>query len=133
MSEPVLSPHSATPLAIVRGGRPDPGTLFDGRDFVPQRCAQAVAETEIIRVHHDGRLFRYVEGVYRPDADPTIRVSVRELLGESFRKRHAEEVVAWFRAHPPTIGDSKPAQFINCRSGLLDWASMTLRVATRLF
>jgi P4 family phage/plasmid primase-like protien len=87
---------------------------------VPALAADALGDG-IIRRGHDGRLYRYENGLYRPDGEDYLRARCRELLGHDFKRHYVEEVIGWFRMQLSTIGDRPPLQYINVRNGLLDW------------
>jgi P4 family phage/plasmid primase-like protien len=87
---------------------------------VPALAADALADG-IIRRGHDGRLYRYNNGLYRPDGEDYLRARCRELLRRDFKRHYVEEVIGWFRMQLPTIGDRSPLAYINLKNGLLDW------------
>lgn len=101
--------------------------FFDEKGhFVPARLGAYLIDESTIRVGHDRRLWRYFNGVYRPDGDDWAKCRTRELVGDRFRRNHLEEVAAWLRAQLPSIGHNPPHKYLNCVSGLLDWKSGTL-------
>ncbi len=104
------------------------GDLFtkDEGLIVPQLC-EAIASVVPIKLGLDGRLYRYVGGVYRGDRDAYVKGQVKVVLGERFKKRHMEEVLAWFRAGVPEIGGDLPAGLVNVGNGILDLARLKLR------
>jgi P4 family phage/plasmid primase-like protien len=101
-------------------------TFFGKEGLNVQRLAVEIADGARLVLGHDGRLYRYLGGVYRPDGDTYVRVRTRELLGERCKRRHFDEVLAWFRAHYPAVGERPPARWINCTNGLLDWHTLQL-------
>lgn len=112
--------------------KPAAGAAFFDRHegFVPDRAARKISEATPIRLGSDGRLYRYTNGVFRSDGDHHVQHLVRELLGEKCRRRHADEVIAWFKAGEATITDQPPADIINCTNGLLQWRTGTLKPHT---
>jgi putative DNA primase/helicase len=101
--------------------------FFDGSEFVPARLGEHLLEEASIRLGQDRHLWRYENGVYRPDGDEWARQRTRELVGNQFRRNHLEEVIAYLRAQLPSLGPEPHQQFINCRNGLLDWQTGRLR------
>jgi putative DNA primase/helicase len=119
---------SADPVARIRnrvaeGGQviPLPAAAFvdDHNHIVPSRLAEAIREADHVRVGHDGRLWRYEAGVYRPDGDRHVAGRVRELLGERFGRRVADEVQTYLRSFPVTVTAEPSTTYINCANGLL--------------
>ena len=76
-----------------------PSLLFtkDGR-FIPARCGAYLTTEATILLSRDRRLWRYVGGVFRPDADDWIAERVRDLVGEKFQRQQIDQVTAWLRA-----------------------------------
>src|SRR5260370_13978976 len=97
--------------------------FFSEQGFVPARLGQRLADEGRVLLGHDGRLYRYSDGVYRPDAAGWAAGQVRELLGERFRRRHLDEVLSWVRATEPIVPLQQATQIINLNSGLLDWST----------
>src|SRR5207245_8695117 len=100
--------------------------LFHQGRFVPARLGTRLVREGRILLGHDRRLWRYTDGVYRPDADDWARQRTRELVGDRFRRNQIEEGLAYLRAQLPTLGHRPPPQFINCTNGLLDWKTGVL-------
>lgn len=94
--------------------------------FIPPRLGARLMKEASIRLGNDHRLWRYVGGVYRPDGEEWARHRTRVVLGERFRKRHVEEVIAYLGSQLPSLGQEPVTQFINCTNGLLDWQTGTL-------
>jgi len=101
--------------------------FFSEQGFVPARLGQRLADEGRVQLGHDGRPYRYLEGVYRPDAASWAAGQVRDLLGERYRRRHLDEVMSWLKATQPTIPLEQPIEFLNLNSGLLDWSSGNVR------
>lgn len=99
------------------------GKFFDRNKLVVKRLADHIADDTPVALGHDGRLYRYVDGVWRSDGEAHVRRRVRDLLGDRFVRRHQDEVLAYFRADHAVIGDDQPARWINVPNGLLDWRS----------
>jgi putative DNA primase/helicase len=92
---------------------------------VPELAADAQGDT-IIRRGRDGRLYRYADGVYRPDGEDYLRARCRDLLGGDFKRHYVEEVIGWFRMQLPTIDHAPDSRFINVTNGLVDWRTGVL-------
>jgi P4 family phage/plasmid primase-like protien len=101
---------------------PSGASFFDdhGSLIVPA-LGDVIGERGPVALGHDGLLYRYSEGVYRRDGEAFVRVQVRELLAQRFKRRHTDEILAYLRAQYPTVGDAQPAEFVNVRNGLLRW------------
>src|SRR5262249_9765895 len=100
---------------------------FDERGrFVPAWLGEHLLTEAPIHLGRDRRLWRYTDGVYRPDGDDWAKARVRELVGDAFRRQQLEQVIAWLRARLPTLRHQPPLHLINCRNGLLDWRTGTL-------
>lgn len=106
--------------------RHNANTFFGESGLVVPQLGAAIREMGNLRVGSDGRLWRYVNGVYRPDGDTFARVSVREILGERCRRRHFSEVLEWLRADFASLGEWPPEHLVNVANGLLDWRTLKL-------
>ena len=94
--------------------------------FIVADLGDVVRDELHIERGRDGRLWHYDEGVYRPDGDDAIRERVRQILGERWRKRHGDEVVAWLHTWPVAISERPPEHLFNVTNGLLDWRTGVL-------
>jgi len=83
-----------------------------------------------VRVGQDGRLWRYVDGVYRSDGDRFARIAAKRLLGDRSKRRHADELIAWLVADEITVTDRHPPRFLNVANGLLDPETLELEAHT---
>ncbi len=54
------------------------------------------------------------------------RARLRQLLGEKFRRRHADELEGWLRAELPSLPTTPPRDYLNLPDGLLDWRTGVL-------
>jgi len=99
----------------------------EGGKFVPAWAGDLLTRECRIVLGHDRRLWRYVDGVYRPDGDDWARARLKTLVGERFRRNQLEEVSVFLRAQLPTLGHTPVTEVINCQNGLLDWATGTLK------
>jgi putative DNA primase/helicase len=112
-----------------RRGRHEEARKFfdkDGR-FVPAWMGKHLLAEASIRLGHDRRLWRHADGVYRPDGDDWAKDRIRRLVEDAFRRQQLEQVSSWLRAQLPSLGHQPPLEFINCRNGLLEWATGKLR------
>jgi putative DNA primase/helicase len=103
------------------------GEFFDpDGGFVPQRLGEHLNDECRIARGKDGRLWRYREGVYRPEGLDYAARRTRELLGDRFRKRHWLEVRCWLEADEPVIGVEADPDWLNLPNGRLHWRTGTL-------
>lgn len=107
---------------------PDDWFDNDGR-FIPAIVGRYIKGCLHTRLGEDGRLWRYDHGVYRPDADGTVREMVRKALGDRFKKYHLDQTLAWLNAEQASPFNIDP-DTINCANGLLDWRTGELRPHT---
>lgn len=103
------------------------GEYFGEQGFVPARMGQRLQDEGRIRIGIDGRLYRFMDGVYRPDGEPWAASRVREVLGERFRRRHLEEVKSWLRAELASVYPQPDLNILNVKNGLLDWRTGQLQ------
>jgi len=109
---PVASPLVQLPAEV----------FFDQqRKLVTPRLGEVIRQAGHLCTGIDGRLWRYEEGVYRPDGTVFARAKVRQILAEECRRQHFDEVVAWLRAAEPEIDGSFDKQHLNVGNGVLDW------------
>ncbi len=95
--------------------------LFNGNQLVVARLGEIIRNEGDLQAGYDGRLWRYRTGVFRPDGDQWARSRVREILGDLVQRRHFDEILAWLRSFPPTIGDTPGTKYLNVANGMLDW------------
>ncbi len=103
----------------------DPSRFFSDSGLIVPLLGDAVRERGEIRVGIDGRLYRYAGGVFRGDGEAFARATVRQLLGERFRRRHQDEALAYLRAEFASITDRQLDGLINLPNGLLEWGGST--------
>jgi putative DNA primase/helicase len=77
-----------------------------------------------------GRLFVYLNGVYRPDGESYVQTRTAQLLGDRWTRKRADEVAGYLLATSPALWDRPPLDTVNVRNGLLDVASGRLREHT---
>jgi P4 family phage/plasmid primase-like protien len=102
-------------------GEVDPSRYFGRDGFQPSVLGSEVREAHKVRVGEGRRLYWYRDGVFRGDGRDLVEKLTRELLGERYRKRHAEEVLAWCRAEFAQIPTEPGTDLLNVRNGMLDW------------
>lgn len=91
------------------------------RKLVTPRLGEVIRQAGHICTGIDGRLWRYEDGVYRPNGEVFARDQIRTLLGEECRRVHFEEVMTWLRSFPPAITGDHSTQYLNVANGMLDW------------
>lgn len=79
-----------------------------------------------------GRLYRFRDGVYRPDGAAHVKRLVKGLLEVDHRTKNwsthlSTEVVEYIRVDAPTLWERPPLGTINVRNGLLDVETRVLR------
>lgn len=104
----------------------DPDRYFGKTGLQHATLRQAVLAPGPIAVGIGRTLWWYDTGVWRSNGEDEVRRRTRQLLGERWRKTHAEGIVSDLLADHTFIGDRPPAQWVNCRNGLLDWKTGTL-------
>jgi len=105
-----------------------------GSEFSPPTLGQYIESDGYLRIGPGKRLWRYVNGVYRPDGDEYIEQRVRDILHTDFRANRLREVKAWCEANTqhklkvdPEVEPSM--EFINVANGLLYWREEPPRLA----
>lgn len=77
----------------------------------------------------DGKVWAYLDGVWI-HGDRILRKRVVDLLGERYRRAHAETVESMVLAREPFINDTPARDYLNVVNGLLDWRTGQLRPHT---
>jgi putative DNA primase/helicase len=129
-----LSVAGSVSEASNNGHEPDDGyaagALF-GRDGLQvEDTARAVLAAGSIRAGLGHQLWRYHEGVWLPDGEDEVYRRTKRLLRNRWRKAHAVNVVEFLACEKPFITDEYPTQYVNTRSGLIDWRTGDLRPHT---
>jgi putative DNA primase/helicase len=107
------------------------GHLLSSLGLVRQ-LAEIIASTEAFAVDSaGGLLYRYSDGVYKPDGERHVKQAVKALLvasGESRRwsRYLSDEVLAYIAVDAPELWTEVPRNQINVLNGLLDLQSHTL-------
>ena len=103
---------------------PDADAFFavgaNGRTaFVPSRLGEHLrAEAPVATGGEELHVYR--GGAYRPGGDAHLRRRISELLGEKWRRPHADETVAFLRDSSPRLLECPPLDRVNCTNGVLD-------------
>ncbi|MFN8037889.1 MAG: phage/plasmid primase, P4 family [Acidimicrobiales bacterium] len=105
---------------------PDPTRYLGREGLLVSDIVDAVTSAGPIRTGLGRTLWYYRRGVWLPDGDAEVYRRTRVLLGNRWRRLHADTVVAWLAADEPFIGDTEPTEYLNTRSGLVDWQRGTL-------
>jgi putative DNA primase/helicase len=96
---------------------------------LPGKVLQVEGE---LQVGIDGRLYRYDGGVYNADGEAWARGRLRRLLGDRWKRGHADEVVSWLKATTPFIGTicTPGPGYLNVANGLLHLGTLELHPHT---
>jgi len=101
------------------------------KSFV-ETLADAILEKDSFARDKGDLLYLFQEGVYKPIAERFIKARVKALCVESRRSKDwspqlAEKVCEWIGTDAPQLWETPPLDTLNCRNGLLDVATRTLR------
>ncbi|MCB1290349.1 phage/plasmid primase, P4 family [Mycolicibacterium sp.] len=77
----------------------------------------------------DGKVWAYVDGVWI-HGERILRKRVVDLLGERYRRAHADTVESMVLAREPFINDQPARDYINVTNGLLHWRTGELKPHT---
>lgn len=101
---------------------PSRESLFESGGFVPPKLGRLAEEVGHLRLGPGGDLWRYENGVYRPDGEEWLAGFVRDRLTDEFRRNRLVEIRAWCHAHVSSKMPVQPSpELINVRNGLLRW------------
>jgi putative DNA primase/helicase len=96
-----------------------------------KEIADAICRNNHFAQDAGGKLYRYVEGVYRSDGSQQVRRLVKDLLecwklSGRWSSHRAEEVVEYIRVDAPLLWEKPPVNVINVLNGLLrvEWGAM---------
>jgi putative DNA primase/helicase len=123
-SQPIAPPNGGS------GGSADPGLI--------KELADAISSEHKFAQDHGGWLYRYADGVYKPDGEGHVKRTVKFLLeswGQTKRwsSGRADEVVEYLRVDSPLIWDRPPLGVVNVANGLLDVETGELKSHTSDF
>lgn len=111
-------------------GPPERGVFVKGKGFQIATAVRLVRADCQVAKGIDGRLWRYVDGVWRPDGGDWIAERVRRMIGHLYQHRHIAHVTSYFADSMAVIGnedDGPDTRAINLMNGMLDWLSGQLR------
>jgi putative DNA primase/helicase len=103
-------------------GRPDPDAFFDKNGLLAEDLAREVFSIGPLRVGEDMDFWSYHEGVWSHDKH-AVHARVARLLRNRYRNAHAENVAAMLRHRVKRIECGPISQYINCQSGMIEWAT----------
>jgi len=114
----------------VPGRDPALSALIESQGLT-KTLADAIKQGDHFARDGGGRLYRFSEGVYRPDADRHIKASVKAFLLEwlfsrDWTPRASEAVVEFIGVDAPTLWERPPLDVINVKNGLLRWRDRVL-------
>lgn len=94
--------------------------------FIPKRMGDYIlGQMPCKTLKANDRIYRYVDGVYREDGEPTIRAICRDLLGEHYSNKRLSEVIGYIKA--TTYIDNQPdTSILNLKNGILNPFTMEL-------
>jgi putative DNA primase/helicase len=125
------APHTAR-----TGHEPTPSAeaATPGKVRIPQ-LADAILSDHTFAQDVGGKLYIYVDGVYRPNGADVVKRQVKRLLSgwgqaDTWSSHKAEEVVEFIRVDAPRLWEELPSGTVNVLNGLLDVDTRTLRPHT---
>jgi P4 family phage/plasmid primase-like protien len=77
----------------------------------------------------DGKVWAYTDGVW-VHGDRILRSRVVDLLGERYRRAHADTMESMMQAREPFINDTPDTEYLNVENGLLQWRTGLLKPHT---
>jgi putative DNA primase/helicase len=101
--------------------------VFDDGRFIVSAAGELLRAEGHLCMGHDGRIYRYHEGVYVPDGEQWARERLVEILGRTWKRNYPEDVIAWLRAGPVFIQAQPSFEYVNVPNGLLVLRDRTLR------
>ena len=108
--------------------------FYIGEKFKPARLGKFILE-HYLTVYSDGQfLYRYDNGVYRPDGEEQFSLIAARLLGEDYKNHWVKEALQWVKT-TRVIQDKSlinpQDDLINVANGLLNWRTGELLPHTR--
>jgi putative DNA primase/helicase len=103
----------------------DPGPANRG-EFNARRLAGRLVTETPVAVAASRTLYVFREGAYRPNGEDNLRARITALLGDEWRKRRADETIAYLRDSAPRLWARPPRDRINVANGILDLGSRRL-------
>ena len=113
------------PAAVVATAGESEVITYDGRYFdrAGLRARTLLRDCELLgplASGIDGKVWAYVDGVW-VHGDRVLRSRVVDLLGERFRRAHADTIESMVQAREPFINDTPVTDYLNVENGLLEW------------
>ena len=108
--------------------------FYIGEKFKPARLGQFILDHHLT-VYSDGQfLYRYDNGVYRPDGEEKFNLIAAKLLGEDYKNHWVKEALQWVKTIRMIQDKSlinPQDDLINVANGLLNWRTGELLPHTR--
>jgi len=101
----------------------------DNGKFIPRQLAEQLRDETPVAVGGE-TLFTYLDGVYRPGGEASLRSRIADYLADQWRRSSADEVIAYLRDSSPRLWERPPLNIVNCRNGLLDVTNRQLKPHT---
>lgn len=119
--EPVHTEQKhAAPLII---DDPTPAELFDSGRLIVERLARYITQDLTTAKGHDGRIYAYMAGVYRPCEDE-LRYATHKALRDRAKAAHVDEVIRYLRdMHLSRLPETPDPAYINTPNCAVWWAS----------
>jgi len=116
--QPIAPPNGGS------GGNTDPGLI--------KELADAISSEDKFAQDRGGWLYRYADGVYKPDGEERVKRMVKFFLEswgqtKKWSSGRADEVVEYLRVDSPFIWERPPLDIVNVANGLLDVATGKLK------
>jgi Primase C terminal 1 (PriCT-1)/D5 N terminal like len=110
-------------------GKKEPGAELE--DGLIQRMAGAITATDSFARDAGGLLYHFADGVYKPTGRRFIEKRVKQLCEQqapkSWTPELATRVEGWIAVDAAELWECPPLDTLNCRNGLLDIGTRTLR------
>jgi len=119
-----LASEAGTPgsSSLQRDRRPDEAFAPGAAKFVPPKLGRRAEAEGHLRIGPGRSLWRYENGVYRPDGAEWLEGFVRTHLQDEYRENRMREVRSWCKANPEGRLPTQPdIRYINVANGILHW------------
>jgi putative DNA primase/helicase len=103
-------------------GRPDPDQFFDKNGLRVEDLAIEIFKIGPLRVGEDRDFWSYHEGVWSHDKH-AVHARVARMLRNRYRNAHADNVAEVLRHQVKRIDCGPISPYINCQSGMIEWAT----------
>jgi putative DNA primase/helicase len=126
--QPLMADSDLQRIAGSIGKKPSGGEVEDG---LIQRLAGVITSSDSFARDAGGRLYHFEGGVYVPTGTRFIEKAVKTFCEQeapkSWTPELATRVEQWIAVDCPDLLECPPMDTLNCRNGLLDIATRTLR------